>query len=86
VNQVRYRSEEYDALFEELRVETDANRQIDLFIEMNDHLIDNNVLVPMVAVAERSACAVWLNEESIQLGPFNMEYWNIANWYGDPPS
>lgn len=52
---------------------------------MNDHLIDNNVLVPMVAVAERSACAAWLNEESVQLGPFNMEYWNIANWYGDAP-
>lgn len=86
VNQVRYRNDEYDALFEELRVETDAVRQIELFIEMNDHLIDNNVLVPMVAVAERSACASWLNEESVQLGPFNMEYWNIANWYGEPPT
>lgn len=85
VNQVRYQNAEYDALFEELRVETDAARQIELFIEMNDHLIDNNVLVPMVAVAERSACAAWLNEESVQLGPFNMEYWNIANWYGDAP-
>ena len=86
VNQVRYRNDEYDALFEELRNETDAARQIELFIEMNDHLIDNNALIPMVAVAERSACAEWLNEESVQLGPFNMEYWNIANWYGDQPS
>ncbi len=85
-NQVRYRNEEYDALFEEVRVETDAARQIELFIAMNDHLIDNNVLIPLVAVAERSACATWMNEESIQLGPFGMDYWNIANWYGTPPS
>ncbi len=85
INQVRYQNEEYDALFEELRVETDATRQIELFIEMNDHLIDNNALIPMVAVAERSAAAGWLNEEAIQLGPFNLDYWNIANWYGDQP-
>lgn len=85
INQMRYRNDEYDALFEDLRVETDATRQIELFIEMNDHLIDNNVLIPMVAVAERSACAKWLDEEAIQLGPFNLDYWNIANWYGDQP-
>lgn len=85
INQMRYRNDEYDALFEALRVETDAARQIELFIEMNDHLIDNNVLIPMIAVAERSACAAWLDEDAIQLGPFNMDYWNIANWYGDQP-
>lgn len=85
-NQFRYRNDEYDALFEEVSTETDAARQIELFIAMNDHLIDNNVLIPLVAVAERSACASWLNEESIQLGPFGLDYWNIANWYGDAPS
>lgn len=84
-NQVRYRNDEYDALFEEVSVETDAARQIELFIAMNDHLIDNNVLIPLVAVAERSACANWLNEEMIQLGPFGLDYWNIANWNGEMP-
>lgn len=53
---------------------------------MNDHLIDNTVLVPLVAVAERSACAAWMNEESLHLGPFGLDYWNIANWYGAPPA
>ena len=85
-NQVRYRNDEYDAMFEEVSVETDAARQIELFIQMNDHLIDNNVLIPLVAVAERSACAAWLNEEMIQLGPFGLDYWNISNWSGDVPS
>lgn len=85
-NVQRYRNEEYDALFEEVRVETDAARQIELFIEMNDHLIDNAVVVPLVAVAERSACAAWMDETRVQLGPFGIEYWNIANWGGDPPA
>lgn len=84
-NQVRYRNDEYDALYEEVSVETDAARQVELFIQMNDHLIDNNVLIPLVAVAERSACAAWMNEESLNLGPFGLDYWNIANWYGEPP-
>lgn len=86
VNQQRYRNEEYDALFESVREETDAAKQIELFIAMNDHLIDNNVVVPLVAVAERSACASWMNEESLHLGPFGLDYWNIANWYGTPES
>lgn len=80
----RYRNDEYDALFDQVRTETDAAKQIELFIAMNDHLIDNNVLVPLVAVAERSACAAWMNEESLHLGPFGLDYWNIANWYGTP--
>lgn len=85
-NTQRYRSDEYDALFDQVRNETDAAKQIELFIAMSDHLINNNVLVPLVAVAERSGCAIWMNADSLHLGPFGMDYWNIANWYGTPPA
>jgi peptide/nickel transport system substrate-binding protein len=79
-NQQRYQNEQYDALFEQVRTETDPQALIDLFIEMNDLLIEDVALVPLVQVAEKSAAATWLNEANFGFGPFGYNYWNIANW------
>ena len=48
---------------------------------MNDMLIDDVVVIPLVQRAsEKYGIAKTLNNENIAGGPFEALYWNIANW------
>ncbi len=80
-NYQRYQNPEYDRLFEEALVVTDLERAAELFIRMNDILIEDVAVVPIVnRAADKYAIANTLNEENIAMGPFEVNYWNIANW------
>jgi peptide/nickel transport system substrate-binding protein len=76
----RWKNEEYDALYEEAQVETDPERQAELFIQLNDIVIDNNVVIPLVSPGNKQAYSRTLNADNIGVGPFEFDYWNIANW------
>jgi peptide/nickel transport system substrate-binding protein len=53
----------------------------ELFIQMNDILIEDVVVIPIVQRAsEKFGIAKDLNKETIAGGPFESLYWNIANW------
>ena len=80
VNNSRYISEEYDALYEGALQETNADALADLFIQMNDHLINEHVLVPLILVGTPRGMNKQLREENISLAAFSYDYWNIANW------
>jgi peptide/nickel transport system substrate-binding protein len=79
-NTSRYVSEEYDAAFEAARTATDADELAAQFIAMNDILVNNFVIVPLVVAGEPRAISKRLRAENIALGPFSGDYWNIANW------
>ena len=79
-NTSRYVSEEYDAAFEAARSAGSAEDLAAQFIAMNDNLILNFVLVPLVVAGEPRAIKHRLRAENIALGPFSGDYWNIANW------
>lgn len=79
-NVSRWKSEEYDALYEQALVEPDPQTQADLFIGMNDLVIENNVAMAMINSANKSAYSRQLSAENIALNPFEVDYWNIANW------
>ena len=79
-NPSRYQSEEYDALLEAARVAIDPDELAELFIGMNDHLVNNHVIVPLVVAGEPRAVSRRLRQENISLAPFSGDYWNIANW------
>jgi peptide/nickel transport system substrate-binding protein len=79
-NQQRYANADYDALLDQIRVETDPEALTELFIQANDLLINDVALIPLVQVAEKAAAATWLNEANFGFGPFGYNYWNIANW------
>jgi peptide/nickel transport system substrate-binding protein len=76
----RWKNEEYDALYEQAKVESDPEVQADLFIQMNDLVIDNNVVIPLVSPGNKQAYSRTLNAENIGVGSFEFDYWNIANW------
>jgi len=81
VDESRYNSAAYDALYDEAAQTTDPQRAAELFIQMNDMLIDDVVVIPIVQRAsEKYGLAKTLNKDNIAGGPFESLYWNIANW------
>jgi peptide/nickel transport system substrate-binding protein len=81
VNETRYSNPEYDALYHQAAQETDPEKANALFIQMNDMLIEDVVVIPIVQRAsEKYALAKDLTKENIAGGPFESLYWNIANW------
>ena len=80
-NYQRYQNPEYDALFEQLLTANTQEEAIDLLIQMNDVVINDRAVVPLVARTFYYGIANRLNRENMQLdngwvGPFD----NIANW------
>jgi peptide/nickel transport system substrate-binding protein len=80
-NYGRYQNAEYDELFEQVRLETDLERAAELFIQLNDILINDVAVVPVVnRAADKYGISTTLRDENVALSPFEYNYWNIANW------
>jgi peptide/nickel transport system substrate-binding protein len=80
-NYQRYSNPEYDALFEAVQTETDLERAAEMFIQMNDILINDVAVIPLVnRAADKYAISVTLRDENVALSPFEQNYWNIVNW------
>lgn len=79
-NTSRWANADYDAAFEAARVETDPDKLAELFVRMNDLIINNDVVIPLVVAGEPRAASKRLRGENIALAPFSGDYWNIANW------
>jgi peptide/nickel transport system substrate-binding protein len=81
VNYARYVNEDYDTLLDQIRLETDLARAAELFIQLNDVLIEDVAIVPMVnRSAGKYGVSNTLRNENIGVSSFQVDYWNIANW------
>ena len=78
----RWINEEYDAKFEELQSATDLDTATQLLIDLNDIVIADRAVIPLVNRSiDTYAFSLDLREEPLELGPFHdLTYWNIANW------
>lgn len=80
-NKTRYQNADYDAGWEQIATLTDQEKAIELFVMLNDHVIDNHVEIPIVQlVADRYAVINTFREENIAVTAFGDTFWNIANW------
>ena len=80
-NYGRYQNAEYDELLDQVRLETDLARAAELFIQMNDILIEDVAVIPIVnRAASKHAISTTLQEANVATSPFEYNYWNIANW------
>ncbi len=80
-NYQRYNNPEFDALYDELLTITDTEQAYEQLIAMNDVLINDVVIIPQVnRAADTFAVSNTLNKDNLALGPFEINYWNIANW------
>ena len=77
-NDGRYVNPEYDKLWDAAKTELDANKRAQLFIQMNDILVND---VAMIALVNRkTAFARSTALKNTNYSQWAGNYWNIANW------
>lgn len=77
-NYQRYKNPDYDKLWDAALAELDPQKRAQLFIQMNDILIQQAVVVPVVDRKNVFARAKTL--QNVNYTPWDTDYWNIANW------
>jgi len=75
----RFQSPEYDKLVAEMAVTGDLNKRAELAKKMNDMLMQNYVMLPLVYRGRVSAHSNTLG--GVKLNTWDSELWNIADWY-----
>ena len=79
-NIVRYRNPAYDALYEASEHETDPVKRAALFIKMNDTVIKDVAIVPVVY---RPSVAAVSSKLHVLLSGWDSYIWNFYDWYAD---
>ncbi len=77
-NSSRYCNPEYDALLDQLAGEVDPQKRVDLFVAMNDLLIEDVALIPLVQRSEGYAIASSLTD--LEFTPWAASTWKIDSW------
>jgi peptide/nickel transport system substrate-binding protein len=78
-NITRWRSEEYDKLWRGAEAEMDPVKRAALFIQMNDLVIKNNVVIPVVW--RPRVAAVGTRLRNAEQSGWDSDFWNLPNWY-----
>jgi peptide/nickel transport system substrate-binding protein len=78
-NYERWCNKDYDDLFAQLKKETDPSKRRDVAIKMNDLLISDVVIIPLVS-RRSPVSGVSKQLKGIVANPWDSEMWNIANW------
>ncbi|MEL7010740.1 MAG: peptide ABC transporter substrate-binding protein, partial [Cyanobacteria bacterium J06588_4] len=77
-NNARYCNPEYDQLWQEASQELDPERRNQLFIQMNDLLIEDAAVIPLVHRADVMAYGNSLT--GYEPTAWDMRTWDIMNW------
>lgn len=79
-NNIRWINDEYDELWRSARGETDPDALVEKFVAMNDMVVLNHVIVPLVLPAGGHLASNRLRFQNLITGSFSGAYANIANW------
>ncbi len=82
LNVERWCNAEYDALYQQVAAEIDPDLRQQIIIQMNDMLIEDVVMIPLVHVAEVQGVSATL--AGIELTPWDMNTWSIKDWRRTP--
>jgi peptide/nickel transport system substrate-binding protein len=80
-NITRWRNEEYDKLFRAAEQEMDPVKRAALFIRMNDMVIQNVVVIPVVWRPRVAAVSNRLRGS--EPSGWDSAFWNLPNWHRD---
>jgi peptide/nickel transport system substrate-binding protein len=81
-NVVRWAHAAYDRLWQQAATELDPGKRATLFIHMNDLLIEDIAVIPVVW--RHDVWAVSHRLRGLALGPWDAAPWNLAYWYREP--
>jgi len=77
-NITRWRSAAYDRAFRAAQGELDPVKRAALFIEMNDMVVEDAVVIPIVHRPQVSAIS---NKLKVSLSGWDYTFWNLQDWY-----
>jgi peptide/nickel transport system substrate-binding protein len=78
-NYHRWTNADYDNLYKQLQTETDATKRQDLIIKMNDILVSQVVVIPLVARTQPTDGISKQIKGDIP-NPWDSVLWNVADW------
>jgi peptide/nickel transport system substrate-binding protein len=78
-NWSRYCNPEFDALFNQAAAELDPERRTKLFVRMNELLIQDVAVIPLVNTTQPMAISADL--KGYDATPWDLEVWKIGDWY-----
>ena len=77
-NSARYCNPEYDRLWQQSQSELDSAKRQQIFIQMNDLLINETAVIPLIHRAD--VVGVSNNLIGVNLTPWDTRTWNIMEW------
>jgi peptide/nickel transport system substrate-binding protein len=77
-NITRWRSEEYDKTFRAAESELDPVKRVALFVKMNDLVVGEPVVIPVVYRPRVSAISRQL---AARVSGWDNDLWDLKNWY-----
>jgi peptide/nickel transport system substrate-binding protein len=77
-NATRWRNEEYDKAFRAAQSELDPVKRAALFIKMNDMVVEDVAVIPVV---NRRWVAAMSNKLKATLSSWDNDFWNLKDWY-----
>ena len=77
-NATRWRNEEYDKTFRAAQSELSAVKRAALFIKMNDMVVEDVAVIPVV---NRRRVAAMSNKLKATLSGWDNDFWNLEDWY-----
>ena len=77
-NVTRFRSEDYDTTFRAAEVELDPAKRAALIIRLNDLIVQQGIVVPVVARGQVSAVSSRLKD--VALSGWEPDFWRVAYW------
>jgi peptide/nickel transport system substrate-binding protein len=78
-NWSRYCNPEFDTLFHQATAELDPEKRAELFVRMNELLIEDVAVIPLVNTTQPMAIRVDI--KGYDSTPWDVEVWKIADWY-----
>ena len=78
-NYHRWSNPDYDAIYNQLRTETDEAKRRDLIIKANDLLVSQVVVIPMVARTQPTDGISKAIQGDVP-NPWDSVLWNVADW------
>jgi peptide/nickel transport system substrate-binding protein len=82
-NVMRFSSAEYDLLCARLRAEPDLEKRKEIVLKMNDVLVEDVVVIPIGTGGGQLAAAYSRRLKGLDIGPWDVSTWNIADWTMD---
>ena len=77
-NYLKWSNDEYNKLYEQVKTETDVQKASQMWIQMNDLVVNNYVSIPLID--RKSTDGKIKTLKGPELSPFDNWSWNVADW------